>query len=118
MMDKSHRNRFLLTAEHYEAIGALSAHYSLMEMFVGIAVWHFFKLAAFDGTLVTGPLSLKQRFDLLIELCKSRDVAPADLAEIKEIEIEFSKEGGITGVVTDMSTRYGQQMPTNSRRCR
>jgi hypothetical protein len=96
VMDKSHRVKFTLSPETYEAIGALAAHYSLMEMFLAVAIWHFLKLPAYDGTLVTATLSLRQRFDLLIDLVKTRGLSAADIAELKDIETEFSRSGGVT----------------------
>src|SRR5437660_12620707 len=95
-MDKSHRNPFSLSPDDYEAIGALAAHYSLMEFCVGVSLWQLLNLPAYEGTLVTGTLSLKQRFDLLIELAQTRDFTAQDVAELKAIAIEFSKAGGVT----------------------
>jgi hypothetical protein len=95
-MDKSHRVEFRLSLGVYEAIEALAAYYSLMEMFLAVAIWHFLKLPAYDGTLVTASLSLRQRFDLLIELVKTRGLSADDIAELKSIETEFSKYDGVT----------------------
>jgi hypothetical protein len=95
-MDTSHRLQFALAPEHFEAIGALAAHYSLIEMHVAVAIWHFLKLPAYDGTLITGTLSLRQRFELLIDLAKTRSISPQDISELKSIETEFHKEEGIT----------------------
>ena len=95
-MDKSHRIQFTLQPEDFEAIGSLAAHYSLIEMHVAVGIWHLLKLPAYEGTLVTGNMSLKQRLDLLIELTKIRKIASKDVDELKSIETEFSKEDGIT----------------------
>jgi hypothetical protein len=95
-MDKSHRLQFALTSEYFEAVGALAAHYSLIEMHVAVAIWHFLKLPAYDGTLITGILSLRQRFELLIDLAKTRSISSQDISELKSIETEFNKEEGIT----------------------
>jgi hypothetical protein len=95
-MDKSHRIQFTLLPEDFEAIGSLAAHYSLIEMHVAVGIWHLLKLPAYEGTLVTGNMSLNQRFGLLIELTKIREIESNDIAELKSIETEFSKKDGIT----------------------
>lgn len=92
-MDKSHRVHFPVETEHYEALGALTAHYSLAELYTSMLVWHLLKLPPYNGTLVTGNLSLKQRLMLAIELAENDGT---DTKNFREIERAFGKENGLT----------------------
>jgi hypothetical protein len=95
-MDKSRLDCIPLGAAEYEAIGALAAHYALIEFQVGAAVWHFLELPAYNGTLIAGPLSLDQRFELIISLLRNQYADIDAIEKIKRIKTEFSRENGIT----------------------
>ena len=52
-MDKNHRLPFPMSEEHYETIGALTAHYSYVELLAAMGLWSMLKLAPYNGALVT-----------------------------------------------------------------
>lgn len=95
-MDKSHRLPFPLSTDDCEAIGALAAHYSHAEWIAAAAVWKILRLEAYDGALITGPLSLAQRLETVIALLEHRHAVAAELQVIKNVATEFKKDEGIT----------------------
>ena len=96
LMDKSHRLPFPLSAEEYEAIGALAAHYSNVEFMVGAVIWQLLKVPAYNGSLLTAHLSLTQRFELIISLLANQHAKSEAIQRVKEVAIEFNKDEGIT----------------------
>lgn len=86
----------VLSDEGLAAIGALTATYSQMELYAAVAVWHALGLRGYDGTILTAGLSLRQRLDLVIALGERGNITADDLAVVKEIQIEFSKEKGLS----------------------
>jgi hypothetical protein len=95
-MDRSHRLHFPLKLEDYEALGALSAHYSYVEMLASIGVWSLLKLAMPQGTLITSKMALRQRLELMVELAPLRNIPTDAIETLKSILNEFAKHDGLT----------------------
>lgn len=78
------------------AIGALTNVYSLAELFAAMAAWHSLNLPAYEGVILTATLSLKQRLGIVASLGPRGKITAEDVAVIKEIEIEFTRDGGLS----------------------
>jgi hypothetical protein len=94
VMDKSHRLPLPLSAEAYEALGALTAHYSFVELTAAMAVWRLLKSKPSEGLLITSSLALRQRLQLMIDLCQARNIPAKAIGEMGAIRRAFDK--GIT----------------------
>jgi len=87
---------FTLPDDCLAALGGLTATYSVVELFSAAAVWHALNIPAYEGTVLTATMSLKQRIDLVVTLGPRRDITENDIQALKEIGLQFTKENGIT----------------------
>ena len=101
--DKSHRLKNLpLTAEHYECIGALCAHYSMFEMLTQIGLWHVLRVEPYRGVAFTAGMDAKRRMELIIELASTRRKESASVDALNAIHSEFTKKDGLASKRNDI----------------